>query len=234
MAGVISSDNLRPIMPYRKLSAGGVLGFHAPYISISNGKYSKEQVEDAAQAMRAAILGLARLSSRQTSLWRTEFLKKSFIVQILEKGPQELFYVRTIGEAVRWDIEIYDAAEQLPKPNSVDSVKNLCNNFHHSNMDEPVPATPDFLLKTDSYDSKFRKENFRVLVLDRKTEDIVCEIYLIPEKWDPWVSFHACSYDFWSNRNFGDCRDYKAAVFPGQFVPNFFTLAPETALKEVP
>jgi len=49
MAGVLPDRQI----PHRKLSAGGVLGFHAPYLSATEGKYSKEEMESAAQGMCA-------------------------------------------------------------------------------------------------------------------------------------------------------------------------------------
>ena len=227
MAGISPDREI----PYRKLSAGGAVGFHAPYLSLPEGRYSKEQAEGAAQAMRGAILALMRLSSRQTQLSGSDFLKKSLIAKVLEKGPQEVFFVRTIAEAARWDIEIYDAAKQFPEPSNVDGIKNLCNNFHYANMDEPAPPTRDFSLKVESYASKFHKDDARILVRDSRTNDTVCEVYPRTMKRDPAVHFFACSYDYWSSKSFGDCRNYKTAALFGKFVPNFFTLAPATVLK---
>jgi hypothetical protein len=156
------------------------------------------------------------------------------IVQVLEKGPQEVFFVKTIAKAARWGIEIYDAAERFPKPSNIDEIKNLCNNFHYANMDEPVPPTRDLSLKVESYASKFDKDDARILVLDSRTNDTVCEVYPRTWKGDSEVHFRACSYDYWSSKSFGDCREYKTAFLFGKFVPNFFTLAPETVLKRVP
>ena len=69
MAGV-TSDRNGPIMPYRQLSAGGLLGFHAPFVSLPDEKYSKQQVEDVAQSMRKAILALVELSGLHP-VWMT-------------------------------------------------------------------------------------------------------------------------------------------------------------------
>jgi len=220
MAGVLPNREI----PYRKLSAGGVLGFHAPYLSLTNGKYSKEQVEEASQAMRVGILALMRLSSKHTRLSGSDFLKKSFIAQVLAKGPQEAFFVKTIGEAARWDIEIYDAAQQFPKPSNIDGVKNLCLNFHYANMDEPVPPTRTLSLKVESYASKFHRNDFRILVRDSRTNDTVCEVYPRTMKDDSEVHFFACSYDYWSSKSFGDCREFKTASLFGKFVPDFIVL----------
>ena len=65
----------RQIIPYRRLSAGGIVGFHAPYFLMPDQKYSKEQLEGVTQTMRMAILGLLfalmypedrKVSGRQT------------------------------------------------------------------------------------------------------------------------------------------------------------------------
>jgi hypothetical protein len=56
-----------------------------------------------------------------------------------------VLFVKAIGDAARWDIEIYDAAEKFPKPNNIDAVQNICNNFHYSHMDSLFPAIRIFL-----------------------------------------------------------------------------------------
>jgi hypothetical protein len=229
MAGVVPEH----AVPYRKLSAGGVLGFHAPSLSVTEGKYSKEEVEDFADAMRQAILGLVRFSEKHTQLSGNDFIKKSLIVELLEKGPQDLFLVRTIAEAARLNIEIYDYADQFPKPSTVDAMKNLCINFHYSNIDEPIPASlPELSLKVEKYASKYFKDDFRILVRDARTSDTVCEVYARTDKARPEeVHYRACSYDYWTDKSFGDCRAYKTSLLFGKTVPEYFTLAPRTILK---
>jgi hypothetical protein len=232
IAGVVS-DGHGPIMPYRKLSAGGILGFHAPYLSMPDEKYSKEQVEDIGQSMRRAILALVELSSKRTQLGG-DFLKKSLIYKILDKGPQDVFFVKKISEAARWDILIYDAADNFRIDYKIDGLKNICNNFHYSNMDEAVPQNTNLSVQVEKYSSKFYKDDFRILVRDGRTSDIVCELHAGQSKTDHTVSFRACSFDYWSHRSFGDCREYKTApkIRIGKFVPDFFALDPETLLKK--
>lgn len=228
MAGVMSEREA----PMRKLSVGGILGFHAPYLRMPDEKYSKQQVEDVVQGMRAAILALLQLSTKHTRLHGGEFLKKSLISNILEKGPTDVFFVKSISEAARWDILIYDAAEFLPKPNSINSVKNVCNNFHYSNMDEPVPADTNLSLSVEKYSSKFQKDDARILVKNARTNDVVCELYPRTFRVDDQVKFFACSYDYWSSKSFGDCREYKTApaIRVGNVVPEFFAYNPANLL----
>ncbi|MHB8271807.1 COG3904 family protein [Bradyrhizobium sp.] len=230
MAGV-APDRL---VPMRKLSAGGVLGFHAPYLTMPDEKYSKEQLEDVVQSVRVAILKLVEFSSKQTKLEGGDFVKKSLIYRLLQKGPKDVFFVTTISEAARWNILIYDATENYRKLDSLEEIKNLCNNFHYSNMDEAVPPTTKLSVKVEQYVSKFHRETFRVLVQNDDNHANVCEIYPTTFKGSDKVKFFACSFDYWSSKSFGDCRNYKTtpAVLIGRFVPDFFGLSPTTALKK--
>jgi hypothetical protein len=218
--------------PYRRLSAGGILGFHAPYVSVPDEKYSKEQVEHIAQSMRKAILALVRLSSQKTKLGR-EFLKKSLIDKVLEKGPQEAFLVKTIFDVARWDIGIEDAEEHFKIEYNRQTAINVCNNFHYSNMDEPVPRNTNLSVRVEEYVSRYSKNEVRFIVEDGRTHDTVCELYPKQFKGETALTFYACSFDYWSGRNFGDCREYKTSTLIGQAksVPHFFALDPETLLK---
>ena len=77
MAGV-SPDQVGPM---RKLSVGGILGFHAPFLTLPDANYSKQEVESVGQGMRTAILSLVRLSSKKTTLAGSDFIKKSLILR---------------------------------------------------------------------------------------------------------------------------------------------------------
>ena len=77
MAGVIEKQ----IAPYRKLSAGGILGFHAPYLSVDSGTYSKEAVEGATQEMRLVLITGLRLGETDTPIL------KPFCLPPLDHAP---------------------------------------------------------------------------------------------------------------------------------------------------
>jgi hypothetical protein len=179
------------ILPFRKLSAGGVLGFHAPYLAMPDQKYSKEDVEVLGQGMREAFLGLVRLSSRKTKLGG-EFLKKSLIERILEKGPQEVVFVKTIFDAARWDISIEDVEEHYTIEYKRQATINICNNFHYSHMDEPVPEDIDLSVRTEKYASRYSNDEVRIIVENDRTHDTVCELYPKQYKGDTGLSFLAC------------------------------------------
>lgn len=182
--------------------------------------------------MRSAILALSRISSQQTKLASTEFLKKSLIHRILESGPSELFFVRTVAEAARWNIDLYDADTYLPQPSSVEGIKNACRNFHYSNMDEDIPERASYSLRIEKYSSRFQKNDARIIVDDQKTSSTICEIYPRNMSGDPKVLLFGCSFDYWSSRSFGDCRNYKSdpAILIGKFLPEYFEYDPSTTL----
>lgn len=230
MAGT-SKDQL---LPQRMLSAGGILGFHAPYLSMPDRRYSKDDVEQASQSMRRAVLALLRLASKRTRQTGGDFLKKSLIQSILEKGPQEAMFVQRIFDAARWDIVIFDAAEYFKiEANKVQGVKNICNNFHYANMDENVPANTNLSVQVERYASKLSKDDFRILVRDNVNNSNVCEIYAKQfKKLGNKVEFFACSFDYHSEKNFGDCREYKTSPIFGRYVSDFFALDPDTPLKQ--
>jgi hypothetical protein len=234
MAGVAPNR----LMPLRELSAGGILGFHAPYLTMPDEKYSKEEVENIAQGMRMAILALVRFSSKRTKTGGGDFIKQSLLSKILEKGPQDVLFVKTIFDAARWDILIYDAAENFKiDTDTVIGIKNICKNFHYSNMDEDIPSNVNLSVKVEQYSSKFIKDDGRILVQERTQKNeaysTVCEIYPRQFRGMNTVSLFACSFDYWSDRQFGDCREFKTetATLIGKPVPNYFALDPNTLLK---
>jgi hypothetical protein len=232
MAGVLSTKSVsgagRLITPYRKLSVNALLGFHAPYLSMPDQKYSKQEVESAAQSMRQAILGLVRLASRDSM--NAEFIKKSLLEGILSRGPEDVLFVKTVGDAARWDIDLYDAKKYFAMPtNKVVELINVCNNFHYSRMDKPVPQNSTYDPKVENIRSQYH--DCRVLLQDPRTHDTVCEIY--PTTMKAGMTFYMCSHDYWSSKSFGDCRDYKTKLLIGraEYALEFYSFAPSAVLK---
>ena len=228
MSGVMPDQS----HPYRKLSVGGVLGFHAPYIELPDQKYSKSDMENATQGMTKAILALVEMSSKETKLGG-ELLKKSLVQQILGKGKNEAFFIRTVFDAARWNIDLYDAKEYFRiEADKVRGVVNMCNNFHYSNMDQDVSKAVPLTVQIEDFSSKFEVGDFRILVKNSQTKDLVCEMYP-KEHGQGRVIVKACSYDYWSSKSFGDCREYKTrpTFLIGQYLPIFFALDSTTMLK---
>ena len=126
--------------------------------------------------MTEAFLGLARLSSRKT-MHGGEFLQKSLIEGILEKGPQELLFIKTIFDTARWHISIEDVEEHYAIEYKRQTVINICNNFDYSHMDEPVAGDIDLGVRIEKYASRYSKDKVRIIVENSRTHDTVCELY---------------------------------------------------------
>lgn len=99
-------------------------------------------------------------------------------------------------------------------------------------MDEETASKIEYSLKLEKYSSKFQKDDARILVKNARTNDTVCELYPRTFRADDAVKFFACSFDYWSSKSFGDCREYLTApaIRVGNFVPNFFSYDPTTVL----
>jgi hypothetical protein len=227
MAGVMPNHT----GPYRKLSVGGILGFHAPYLDVPDKRYSKQDIESVALGMTKAILALVQLSSKEMKMGG-EALKKSLVQRILENEKNQVFLIKTVFDAARWNIDLYDADDYFKTElATVRGAINMCNNFHFSNLDKDVQAE-DLSVQIEEYSSKFYPKDFRVLVRNSRTKDVVCELYPKEDK-QKRIMVTACSYDYWSSRSFGDCREYKTrpTILIGKHVPSFFALDPGAVLK---
>lgn len=221
------------LLPLRKLSAGGILGFHAPYFSMPDRQYSKQQVENVSQSMRRAVLALMQLAALQTRVTGGDFLKKSLIQGMLAKGPDETLFVSNVFDAARWDIDIFDADGQFDiRSDNKRAITNICKNFHYANLDQSIPPAARFIIQIEDYASRYSKDDFRILVRRAAHSSVVCEIYARQSNDNAAdVTFFACSFDEDSAKSFGDCREYKTSPLFGRYVPKFFALDPQTPLK---
>ena len=99
----------------RVLHPRGLLGFHAPSITVPNGQYDEATV---AQAYGVALAALRALSETRHTVFRgyvpgtdqaTYFryqFPESLLLEMLGTPPDQMRYLRTVGEASRWDIRI--------------------------------------------------------------------------------------------------------------------------------
>jgi hypothetical protein len=100
-------------------------------------------------------------------------------------------------------------------------------------MDEDVPRRLNLSIHIEKYASKFQKDDFRILVRDVSTHHNLCELYMREHRGARMkVTVFACSYDYWTSKIFGDCREYKSSLLFGNFVPDYFALDPDTPLKQ--
>ena len=119
---------------------------------------------------------------------------KAWFQKFLKKVRKMCSSLKQFLTQARWDILIYDAAENFKiVDNTIQSVKNICNNFHYSNMDADVPRSTNLSVKVEQYSSKFSKNDARILVQENNEKNepysTVCEIYPREFKGSKNVSF---------------------------------------------
>jgi hypothetical protein len=129
--------------PDRTLHVTGQLGFHAPYIKgIPQKTYFSLDLEAAYKASIQGIRNLMKLG--QEHRVSNDFMPKTLIVAMLDKGPGELFSVDTVYKAAKLKVRLYGVREASI---TVTGLCNACTLFHHGtgiewSLDEP-PANCD-------------------------------------------------------------------------------------------
>lgn len=121
------SDPLPDQMPSRTIEKGAKLGFHAPYVSVSDGSYDAALVQD---AYRAAVLGIARLVAVADRL----YIVPAELPRLLAPGRDEMYMADDV-EAVRvLGIDFNDFSYQIRDgyPFTHTMVLNGCvNRYYH-------------------------------------------------------------------------------------------------------
>jgi len=109
-AGVEGSDDTD-----RVLHPNARLGFHAPSLIVPDGQYTEASVSHAYEIALASLQALSRTRTTvfrgyvprtdQVTSFRYDF-PESLLLELLGTAPYDMRYVRTVGEASRWDIRI--------------------------------------------------------------------------------------------------------------------------------
>lgn len=87
----------------RHIHATAKLGFHAPSLSLSESLGDKFDRAQITSAYEVAIKSMAVIQESATIL----NLRSSLLAQMLGTPPSDMFYVDTVGKAVRWHIGVY-------------------------------------------------------------------------------------------------------------------------------
>lgn len=98
MAGRRSIDD-RVAVPDRIMHATARLGFHAPALTIADGRYDSETVSQAYDVSTRAIAVLIDASSD----WH---FPNGRLTEMLGTPASSMTYVETIADAARWDVEV--------------------------------------------------------------------------------------------------------------------------------
>lgn len=106
----------------RRLHPAGTLGFHAPGLTVRNGAYSEETVN---QAYAVAVQSVrAFLELRDTT--RLNF-PESLLIEMLGTPPSDMRHVETIEDAALWKIDIFPIG--IPDAPANRIVGNACQNL---------------------------------------------------------------------------------------------------------
>ncbi|WP_417207378.1 hypothetical protein [Antarctobacter sp.] len=99
MAGGVQSESSGGRLPNRVLHAQGLLGFHAPGLTIADGNYSAEAVD---RAFAIAVRSIGELSDRQGKIR----FPATLMNRMVATPPQDMYVLQTVGEASQWMIDI--------------------------------------------------------------------------------------------------------------------------------
>jgi hypothetical protein len=99
LAGAFTTEGEAKVSD-RHIHATAKLGFHAPALDLPGGTYSRAEVMD---AYEVAIESMANIQNSSSIL----NFKNSLLAQMLSTPPSEMFYIDTVGKAIRWHIGVY-------------------------------------------------------------------------------------------------------------------------------
>jgi hypothetical protein len=122
----------------RRLHVTGQLGFHAPYIKgIPQQTYSALDLEGAYKESIRGIRNLMRLGQKHRA--SDDFMPKTLIAAMLDKGPGEVFLIDTVYKAAKLNVVLYGARKASI---TVTGLCNACTLFHYGtgselSLDEP-------------------------------------------------------------------------------------------------
>jgi len=158
MAGAHNTQTDAGIVVTRYLHVDGKLGFHAPSLSVPEGRY------DASTVARAYQISVAATEMIFRNLVKFRF-PASLAARMHQIPPDEMFYVSTVREAARWGISVIGVAP--PDVTSDAVLRTACTNIYRRAQDAYTsdpdawftgmpPPTP---LRRQS-DGRFRYEGF--------------------------------------------------------------------------
>jgi hypothetical protein len=137
-------------LPARSLHVGAKLGFHSPYIDptlLDNRPYTKDELLAAHEAAAVAIRGAIKLfnygiQEGAVSGVAKPWVRPSLFIEMLSRGPQELYLVDTVFKAGRWGIDL--VGFQHTESFDIAAMRRACVNFHAWEADLEAPMAPQF------------------------------------------------------------------------------------------
>jgi hypothetical protein len=120
LAGLIN-DRGGEEYPSRYLHVGGRLGFHAPYLvepaEPDDQKYSRRDMANVFKLAIRSVTDAIELFDRRTTGGpglnddNRPWVNASLFIEMLRKGPDEMFAIDTVGKSGRWGIKLVGVKE---------------------------------------------------------------------------------------------------------------------------
>lgn len=142
MSGVMATGAEMWASPAREIHATAELGFHAPYLtksSIPSGTYDSASI---VAAYQTAIKGLRKLMllNSQDAWIMGELIPAELILEMLDRGPNELFLVDSVGRAVKYKIDVV-GVRAVPRVSEA-ALCNACLNLFDQSPDTTLCKQP--------------------------------------------------------------------------------------------
>jgi len=94
-------------VPFRFMSVGAKIGFHAPYITAEGSPNG-----EAARVYREGVRAIGRLLTLTAEdKQREEFFPRSLLAEALKVGPDDFFLMDKVDKLGRWSIRLFDHAK---------------------------------------------------------------------------------------------------------------------------
>ena len=137
MAGASSEDG---IYAWRRLHVLAKLGFHAPYLLNDEKRYDEATLDRAFAAGIAAVRKLMKLGASQYAV--SGHIPQSLVLEMLERGPKELFIVDKVHDAARFQIDLVGGRALTLI--SDEHICNACLNWLYRDVADPGPCRTKF------------------------------------------------------------------------------------------
>ena len=212
---------------YRYLHANGVLGFHAPYLTLDPKKsYTARDVElafDNANRISSDFIKFGSVASFSSA---NPWIRASLIAAILEKPRNDILLIDTIEKAERWDITVYGVRKM--DISSKESLAQACVNFQHWAADQPsekIDSTQMQYLWKGTQQLPPTNEMFARIDTGGMVEQY-CDVRSQVGE-DGGGYFQLCSINEFNGVNHGGCPGY------GMILSSLYGLPPTTPLRDV-
>lgn len=142
MSGVMSTGAEEWARPARQMHATAQVGFHAPFLpqsSVPAGSYDAATVLAAYQTALKGLRKLMQLNKRDAWIIG-DLISPELILEMLDKEPNQLFLVDTVGRAVKYKIDVV-GIKPVAKPDDK-ALCNACANIFDQEKESPLCKFP--------------------------------------------------------------------------------------------